>query len=153
PADHLRPPARLALPALQVAVQVMVVVLAVRPEDLQPRVALPPQLVGQGLRRLRVVHRGAGDRDGQQQAHGVHGDVALFAVAGDLAGVVEAGGAARLGALDRLAVDAAGRRGRLPASRHPDALAEGVVEPAPGAALAPLGEVVVDGLPRAVLLG
>ena len=62
-------------------------------------------------------------------------------------GAVIAVRAADLGRLDRLAVDAAGRRGRLAPGPPADLRAQGVVDRPPGAIARPSGEIVVDGPP------
>jgi hypothetical protein len=64
---------------------------------------------------------------------------------GELLTPVVAPLAADLGPLDRLAVDAAGTRRRLPAVGDAHPLAQGVHEPLPGAVVPPSREVVVDG--------
>src|SRR5437763_17086586 len=61
--------------------------------------------------------------------------------------------AADLRALDRLAVDAAGPRRRLPTGRRPDHATQGVGDPLPGAVVTPLPEVVVDGALRRQVVG
>src|SRR5262249_56162879 len=66
---------------------------------------------------------------------------------------VGAGRPAAAAPLDRLAVQVGGARGPLAAGLLADAVAQGVVDPVPGAVLAPLAEVVVGGGPGRVDLG
>src|SRR5512135_3554219 len=94
------------------SVQLMVVVLVVRPELLQPRERLLRQLPEHLRGRGPVIRRGAGDGHRQKQPERVHHDVPLATVE-PLAAVVTVG-AADLGSPDRLAVDAAGAGSRLP---------------------------------------
>src|SRR4051812_50044088 len=62
-------------------------------------------------------------------------------------------GAADLGGLDRLAVDAPSRGGGVPARLAADLGSEGVVEGRPGAVVTPADEVVVDGPPGREVVG
>src|SRR5512135_1603970 len=127
------------------SVQLMVVVLVVRPELLQPRERLlrqpPEHLRGRGP----VIRRGAGDGHRQKQPERVHHDVPLATVE-PLAAVVTVG-AADLGSPDRLAVDAAGAGSRLPPRLVTDLRSQGIVDRLPSAIGRPSNEVVVDGPP------
>jgi site-specific DNA recombinase len=138
---HLEPVCDLR--SLHPRIQRVVAILLVGPDDFQPTallVAQPPQ----NLRgRRAVVGRRRGDHDGQQQPHDVDDDVAFPPV--DLLAPVVASLAADLASLDRLAVDAGGAWRRLTTGGDPHLLAEDVVDGLPGAVVAPLLEVVVDG--------
>jgi hypothetical protein len=96
---------------------------------------------------VAVLDGCGGDHHGQQQAHGIDGDVPFAAV--DLLGVVPAPAGARhgVGGADGLGVD--DRRGRLrvPPGGSPDLGAQRVVQPGQGAVIAPGGEVPVHGPP------
>src|SRR5579859_7516257 len=63
----------------------------------------------------------------------------------NLFAAVVARDAAHLGRLDRLAIDASGAGGLLPASGLADASPEGINELLPGAVLVPGDEVIPDG--------
>src|SRR5581483_7411529 len=93
--------------------------------------------------RRAIVGTGGRHRYRQQQPQRVHDDVTL--AARDLLVAVVAAGAADLGALDRLGVDAAGAGGRVTPRLHTDRFAHRVEDRLPGAVVPPAGEVVVDG--------
>lgn len=149
PLDHAEPlaPRRAALhpdhiPAVlgDPLVQRMIVILVIPPELRQAGERLPVQLPEYPRGRGAVIRRATGDGHRQEQAESVDHDVPLPADK-PLTAVV-AVWAADLGRLDRLAVDAAGARRRLPARLLSDPGAQGVVDGPPGAVVPPPGEVV-----------
>src|SRR5207247_6911747 len=87
----------------------------------------------------------------QDQAQAIDDQVPLAAL--DLLAAVVARLPAGATALDRLAVEVGGARRALAAGLLARLVAQGVVDPLPGAVLAPLAEVVVGGGPGAVVLG
>jgi hypothetical protein len=78
---------------------------------------------------VAVLHRGGGDHDGQDQSHGVHGDVPFAAV--DFLGVVPAPGGLRdgVGGPHRLGVDDRGGGFGVPPGCLADLGAQRIVEP------------------------
>jgi hypothetical protein len=65
-----------------------------------------------------------------------------------LASVVTALSSSHAGALDRLAVHHPGARLRISFQANPQPLAQGCMDPLPGAVLTPSPEIMVDALPR-----
>src|SRR5262249_48903660 len=100
---------------------------------------------------VAVLDVGRMDRSGHDQAQRVDHDVPLAAV--DLLVRVLAMRSALLGGLDALAVDDPHAGALLAAGPVTDAVAKGVVDPRPGAVVAPLVKVVVAGAPGGEVMG
>lgn len=127
-------------------VQLVIVVFAVGPDNLQTRKS--PRLdAGQGLLgSLGIVHRRGCDHNGQHHSHGIHDDVALAPC--DFLGSIVAAFAAHLRGLDRLAVNRSCAGRHIPAILEPDFDAQGCQELVPERLINPQAEVVVHGSPR-----
>src|SRR6516165_1125777 len=131
------------------AVQLIIMVFAVRPNDAQAREAVRID-TGQGLLgALGIVHRGSRDRDGQQHSQRIHDDVAL--AAGDFLATIVAAFSA-LGGLDRLAVDRGGAGRDLPVVLQPYFDAQSRQDLSPDGVTDPGAEIVVDGFPGRKLM-
>ena len=118
-------------------------ILVVPIDQVQPRI-LPPVQPPQDLGGRRpVVGRGGRDHHRQQQPQRVEQQMTLPPA--DQLAPVEAPRPADLGPLDRLAVDVADLRRRLPPLGLAGLRTQGIDDPLPGAVVAPLLEVVPDG--------
>src|SRR5262245_43506592 len=123
--------------------KVVVVILAVSPNLLQPWIVLDTEPLGH-LRCGHSVVDGCGcHQHRQQKAHGVHENMAFSPV--NLLAAIVATLAASLGRLHRLTVDAGSAGSRIPA-RFGACLSTQVIHHLlPGAVVPPTGEVIVDG--------
>jgi len=119
-------------------------VTAVGPNDLQAT-KKAHQSLEERLGCVPVLHGSAGDHQRQNQAQGVHRQVALAAF--DLFARVVAAFPGLIGRLDRLAVNNSCRRGDRPALALAQPVSQGVVDEGPGPILAPSAEVAINGLP------
>src|SRR6185437_3632349 len=117
---------------------------------LQPREP-PDHLLQDQLGAVTVLNAGRMDHGGHDQAQRVDHDVPLAAV--DLLERVLAVRPTLFGRLDALAVDDPHAGALLAAGAATDPLAQDVVDPRPGAVVAPLVEVVVTGAPGGEVMG
>src|SRR5271166_4460561 len=131
------------LPRLQPAIQRLVLVLPIAPDRLQTRIVPTIQLTQDRRRRRPIVDRGRRDHHRQEQPQRIKGDVPLPPA--DLLAPVVALLTTDLGGFDRLAVDVGDLGRRFAPRGHPDLGTQGIDDPLPGAVVAPLGEVVIDG--------
>jgi hypothetical protein len=113
------------------------------------------RLVGSFEERLDplVIHYFRAVNPGfEHEAFCVYQDVSLAAL-DLLAPVVTTLIASHAGALDRLGIHHTGARLGISLLAHPQTLAQGGVDPLPGAVDTPHPQVMVDGLPRREVVG
>jgi len=120
-------------------------VTAVGPDDLQAPKSPHPRL-DQCLGSVPILHGGAGDHEVQDQAQGIHRQMALAAFA--LFARVVASFPGLIGRLDRLAVNNSRRWGDRPPLALAQPVTQNLVNEGPGPVLAPSAEVALHGLPR-----
>src|SRR6202050_5552559 len=145
---------------LDMGIQGMIMIFAIHPDLPQPRIVGSVQMRCQFLGGLGIVNIRAGHQHHEQQAQGINRNMTLPSLPRHLTCLVETTLTTHLRTLDRLAVDAASTgsgRTRFTCCgvrrAAPDPFPQDVIQTLPGAILTPLGEVIIDRLPRTKLLG
>src|SRR5512134_2425162 len=121
----------------------MVVILLIRKDRHETWQVLGRDEAEEERGRHPIIEPRTGNEDGQYQAQRIDQQMPLASF-DFLAPIIPALGAAHLGGLDRLAIDARDTRGRLAPRGHAGAFTQGLYYLGPCPVVAPLRKVIID---------